>query len=87
VQQGAEIQADSKLLSGLPFIGHGNPDNNLDSPLNNNNNNKKANIHVTDWRLQQWGRIFTMSLSIYLSMYLSIYPSMALQPLRTLAAF
>jgi hypothetical protein len=23
------IQDDSKLLSGFPFIGHGNPDNNL----------------------------------------------------------
>jgi hypothetical protein len=30
VQLGAEIQADSKLLSGFPFIGHGNTDNNLE---------------------------------------------------------
>jgi hypothetical protein len=30
------IQDDSRLLSGFPFIGHGNPDNNLES-LNNNN--------------------------------------------------
>jgi hypothetical protein len=26
------IQSDSKLLSGCPFIDHGNPDNNLESP-------------------------------------------------------
>jgi hypothetical protein len=25
------VQSDSKLLSGNPFIGHGNPDNNLKS--------------------------------------------------------
>jgi hypothetical protein len=25
------MQNDSKLLSGFPFIGHGNPDNNLES--------------------------------------------------------
>jgi hypothetical protein len=25
------IQSDSKLLSGVLFIGHGNPDNNLES--------------------------------------------------------
>jgi hypothetical protein len=25
------VQDDSKLLSGFPFIGHGNPDNNLKS--------------------------------------------------------
>jgi hypothetical protein len=25
------MQGDSKLLSGFPFLGHGNPDNNLES--------------------------------------------------------
>jgi hypothetical protein len=25
------VQGDSELLSGFPFIGHGNPDNNLES--------------------------------------------------------
>jgi hypothetical protein len=27
-----EIQGDFKLLSEFPFIGHGNPDSNLESP-------------------------------------------------------
>jgi hypothetical protein len=26
-----QSEGDSKLLSGFPFIGHGNPDNNLES--------------------------------------------------------
>jgi hypothetical protein len=30
----SDMQGDSKLLSGVPFIGHGNSDNNLESLCN-----------------------------------------------------
>jgi hypothetical protein len=30
--QCTNIQGDSEVLSGVPFIGHGNVDNNLESP-------------------------------------------------------
>jgi hypothetical protein len=35
------IQVDSKLLSEFPFIGHGNPDNNLQSPCSTTSNKWK----------------------------------------------
>jgi hypothetical protein len=38
------VQDDSKLLSEFPFIGNGNPDNNLESPCISTPNN--VNLHT-----------------------------------------
>jgi hypothetical protein len=39
------IQVYSKLLSGFPFIEHGNPDHNLESSCSTSNKWKKKNTY------------------------------------------
>jgi hypothetical protein len=52
---GKNIESDSKLLSEFPFIGHGNPDNNLESVCtfrvyeNNSEKNTSMGLKTIGW--------------------------------------
>jgi hypothetical protein len=72
-----KLQADSKLLSGFPFIGHGNSDNNLESTCNSLSPFAVVRLTFLDTPINRWSwmRVFATNSGMVCYSTLRAFPS------------